>query len=113
MRQIVASLMLTVFLVGGWITPSWSLSEAEVVTTLETHRKEREKIRAEMEKRKRGQTSSIPRGPGGADLRAADQDRNGCVDAREANEWELITRHRYEGQPWPWCKGQGPDVPGW
>lgn len=38
-----------------------------------------------------------------------DEDHNGCIDAGEANRYELITGSRYTG-PLPRC---GPDEPRW
>ncbi len=60
MRQIGASLMLAVFLVAGWSTKSWGVSEAEVSATLARHKAEREKILAEIERRKKQAGPSQP-----------------------------------------------------
>lgn len=55
---------------------------------------------------KQGNLDRLLRGQGGF---RADQDGNGCVDAGEANQYELVTGQRYTGAL---CDGQQ-GVPSW
>jgi len=117
MRQLVARLALALFLLAVWEVPGWSAPEAQLKTQLAEQRK----LLDDAERVLKGKVPSIPpatenpaQGKQGCvevNMKVIDQDRNGCVDAREANQWDLIGGCKYKGPNW--CPGEGPDVPAW
>lgn len=81
-----------------------SLSEGAIAADRSNNRKEFNRLSREIKKR-RAELSRL----GQKVEFDADEDRNGCVDAGEANMYELITGRKYTG-PKPMC---GPDMPSW